>query len=208
MPRPGRRPAICDAAIELAATGGTHAVTHQGVDRRLDLPRGSTSYYYRTREALVGAAAERLVERSRERFESRMAGEPMLPGVLIADYLDELLTERRADVFARLALALDPSLAVGTRDALSRCFFSLPAAERLMTALSASDPRAADSRTAADELVTVLEGIVAAHTYGMHRRAGVGRGDLAETVRPLVERMLPISSEPPPTTGSADPASR
>jgi DNA-binding transcriptional regulator YbjK len=57
-----RRTAIADAAIELLAEGGTRALTHRKVDRKLGISEGSTSAYYSTREALTIAAAERMVE--------------------------------------------------------------------------------------------------------------------------------------------------
>lgn len=203
MPRPSRRPVICDAAIELAATGGNHAVTHQGIDRHLDLPRGSTSYYFRTREALIVAAVDRLVERSRDSFESRLAGDRMQPDRLIADYLDELLTQRRSDVLARLALMQDPAVDADARGALARCLFSSPAAEGLMVALSAPDA----TRAAAD-LITVLEGIVAVHIYGLRHSVTAVRGDLAESFQPMVQRALDVSSvRPPATTEPEVPAS-
>ena len=49
--RRSRRDLICEAALDLAAEGGNHALTHQAIDARLGLARGSTSYYYRTRAA-------------------------------------------------------------------------------------------------------------------------------------------------------------
>jgi len=57
-----RRTAIADAAIELLAEGGTRALTHRMVDKKLGIPEGSTSSYHRTRAELTRAAAERIVE--------------------------------------------------------------------------------------------------------------------------------------------------
>jgi DNA-binding transcriptional regulator YbjK len=57
-----RRVRIADAALELLASEGARGLTHRGVDARLRLPGGSTSYYFRTRAALLLAAAERLLE--------------------------------------------------------------------------------------------------------------------------------------------------
>ena len=54
-----RRTAICEAVLDLAAEGGNRAVTHGAVDRRLDLPKGSTSYYFRTKRALLEADCAR-----------------------------------------------------------------------------------------------------------------------------------------------------
>ena len=60
----GRRERIADAGIRLVATGGPHALTHLKVDAEAGLPRGSTSYYARTRRDLVRLVALRLSEGS------------------------------------------------------------------------------------------------------------------------------------------------
>jgi AcrR family transcriptional regulator len=57
-----RRAAIADAAIEVLAETGSRGLTHRAIDSQLDLAAGSTSYYFRTREALLTAAANRLIE--------------------------------------------------------------------------------------------------------------------------------------------------
>ncbi|WP_433514849.1 TetR/AcrR family transcriptional regulator [Nonomuraea sp. CA-143628] len=57
-----RRQEIADAAIGLLAAEGIRGLTHRAVDRAADLPEGSTSYYFRTRQALLRAAVERLAE--------------------------------------------------------------------------------------------------------------------------------------------------
>ena len=41
-----------DAAIDLLGTQGLRALAHTRVDERASLPKGSTSNYFRTRQAL------------------------------------------------------------------------------------------------------------------------------------------------------------
>ncbi len=53
---------MCDAAIRLLADDGTKGLSHLKVDRRAGVPDGTTSFYFRTRSALLRAAAERLAE--------------------------------------------------------------------------------------------------------------------------------------------------
>ncbi|NNU27201.1 TetR/AcrR family transcriptional regulator [Isoptericola sediminis] len=48
-----RRDDIAAAAMELVAEGGTHALTHRRVDRRLGLPEGTTSNHARSRRELM-----------------------------------------------------------------------------------------------------------------------------------------------------------
>ncbi len=57
-----RRRDLCDAAIQLLADDGAKGLSHLKVDRRAGVPDGTTSFYFRTRSALLRAAAERLAE--------------------------------------------------------------------------------------------------------------------------------------------------
>lgn len=57
-----RRRALADTAIELLASSGVHGVTHRAVEREAGLPLGTASNYFRSREALLVAAAERIIE--------------------------------------------------------------------------------------------------------------------------------------------------
>src|ERR1700733_13952545 len=57
-----RRRDLCDAAIQLLADDGAKGLSHLKVDRKADVPDGTTSFYFRTRSALLRAVAERLTE--------------------------------------------------------------------------------------------------------------------------------------------------
>ncbi|CQD13905.1 TetR family transcriptional regulator [Mycobacterium lentiflavum] len=65
-----RRRDLCDAAIELLAADGAKGLSHLKVDRRAAVPDGTTSFYFRTRSALLRAVAERLAELDLERLQS------------------------------------------------------------------------------------------------------------------------------------------
>jgi TetR/AcrR family transcriptional regulator, regulator of biofilm formation and stress response len=177
--RLSRRDLICEAALDLAAEGGNHALTHQGIDARLGLARGSTSYYYRTRHALVSAAIAHLARRSREHF---LAAVPSRPPettreatTLIAAQLETLLVERRRDVLARYTLLADAVADDELREGLASCLFSLPAATELMGVLGAPDPP-----TAARDLISLLEGLVFTQAFG----AGIVDADTSITGHP------------------------
>ncbi|MFD6857361.1 TetR/AcrR family transcriptional regulator [Rhodococcus sp. NPDC060090] len=163
--RASRRDVICDAALDLAAEGGNHALTHRGIDARLELARGSTSYYYRTRQALVSAAIARLTQGSSESFRAALPAEPPRSAeeasALITGQLETLVVDRRRDVLARYALAVDAASEEILRVALASCLFSRPAATTLMDSLGAHDPDGA-----ARDLIVLLEGMVFDLTYG------------------------------------------
>jgi len=54
-----RRERLGDAAIEILASAGARGLTHRAVDLHAGEPPGTTSRYFRTRDALLTAAAER-----------------------------------------------------------------------------------------------------------------------------------------------------
>lgn len=81
-----RRTAIADAAIELLAQQGTGRLTHRAIDAALTLPNGSTSYYFRTQEALLTAAAQRLAELDEQ------SGEAFLAQLQTGQSLSEVVT--------------------------------------------------------------------------------------------------------------------
>ncbi|MBM7806859.1 AcrR family transcriptional regulator [Geodermatophilus bullaregiensis] len=63
MPRrnPARRAALADAAISLLAAEGIHGLTHRAAEAAAGLPTGTAANYFRSREELLVAAAERAV---------------------------------------------------------------------------------------------------------------------------------------------------
>ncbi|WP_344547528.1 TetR family transcriptional regulator [Streptomyces spororaveus] len=61
-PAADRRTLIADTAIDLVAAAGLRGLTHRAVDGAAGLPAGSTSYYFRTRTALIAACYQRLAE--------------------------------------------------------------------------------------------------------------------------------------------------
>jgi len=61
-PNQRRRAQLADAAIALLARTGVHGVTHRSVEREAGLPAGTASNYFRSREALLVAVAERIGE--------------------------------------------------------------------------------------------------------------------------------------------------
>jgi DNA-binding transcriptional regulator YbjK len=67
---PERRIQILDAAIDILVDTGVGGVAHRQVDTRAGLPPGTTSNYFRTRQALLEAAAARTVDLHWQRVEA------------------------------------------------------------------------------------------------------------------------------------------
>lgn len=102
-----RREEIAAAALELVAEGGSHALTHRRIDRRLELPEGTTSNYARNRRALVRMAIDEVAALADIR-----GGNPPQPRTVneavaqLVPALEETIA-RGVDTRARMALSLD-----------------------------------------------------------------------------------------------------
>ncbi|MEV6757536.1 TetR/AcrR family transcriptional regulator [Streptomyces sp. NPDC051214] len=57
-----RRDRLRDAAIDVLAQAGSRGLTHRAVDAAADVPLGTTKNYFPTRDALLRAGTERIVE--------------------------------------------------------------------------------------------------------------------------------------------------
>jgi DNA-binding transcriptional regulator YbjK len=69
-PRPGATPRqrALDAALRVLGEHGLRALTHARVDAAAELPKGSTSNYFRTRQALLEGMVEHLARQERMDF--------------------------------------------------------------------------------------------------------------------------------------------
>ncbi|HMS77417.1 TetR family transcriptional regulator [Gordonia sp. (in: high G+C Gram-positive bacteria)] len=187
MVRPGdRRPMITDHAIVVLADGGARALTHQAVDRHAGLPAGSTSYYFRTRAALIAAVVERIRVHSRTAFDNaqaQSAGPVTAEGAaaLIAGQLRNLTGERWDQALAVFALLGEVREQPELRDALMRCLFSVDLATGLLGALGSAAPEA----DAAD-LIDLLTGRLVGLLFGADDRSPE---QVEETVTRLLRRI-------------------
>ncbi|WP_106849878.1 TetR/AcrR family transcriptional regulator [Blastococcus sp. Marseille-P5729] len=105
----GRREELTDAALEVVAATGLKGLSHRAVDTAAGAPPGSTSNYYRTRQALVDGVVERI-----EQFDLEVwAGFGPPPGSLgeftrwLARFAVAMTGEHARISRVRLALFLD-----------------------------------------------------------------------------------------------------
>ena len=117
--RKERRAVLADAAIDVVAEEGMRALTHRAVDARAVLPTGTTSAYFRTRQALLTALVRRLAELDRIELEAlgltpeqAAAGPPGPSGPPTGDELDAIA--------AGTALFIQHWLTTGRNRALAR----------------------------------------------------------------------------------------
>ena len=101
-----RRTHITDAAIATLANLGMRGLTHRAVDRTAELPEGSTSYYFRTRLALLEAVVDRLAESTTDDFEDTQLDLDELASVTAAQLMAWLRDGRQRHL-ARFEIALE-----------------------------------------------------------------------------------------------------
>jgi DNA-binding transcriptional regulator YbjK len=126
-PNPGeRRRELCDAAIRLLADDGAKGLSHLKVDRKTGVPDGTTSFYFRTRSALLLAVAERLAELDMANLQSvadnadgsrRGRSPSLLSKVVIQSGCEPELSRTRARYELTMQAARDPALAVTLQQA-------------------------------------------------------------------------------------------
>ena len=122
-----RRRELCDAGIAVLAEHGSRGLTHQQVDRHAGVPDGTTSYYYRTRVALLQGVGNRVAEIDMANLKSLTAAETASASpfgrlaqlVMLQSEGDGLLLNK-ARYELVLNAARDPALAETTQEFLSR----------------------------------------------------------------------------------------
>lgn len=95
---------IADAAIEVIAAEGMRGLTHRAVDRFAGLPAGSTSYYARTRAALLELAVARMVQHDNV---DAAAPPPDRLAEFLAGFVHAAITSGRTRMLARYEFALE-----------------------------------------------------------------------------------------------------
>jgi len=93
---------IADAAISVIAAEGMRGLTHRAVDREAGLPVGSTSYYARTRAALLELAIGRIVF-----LDQAAPGSSDSMAEFVAGYAFDAITSGRTRMLARYEFALE-----------------------------------------------------------------------------------------------------
>jgi AcrR family transcriptional regulator len=106
-----RREVILDAAIGLLGGEGVHRVTHRAVDAAAGLPAGSTSNYFRTRDALLNAVVERFAARERANWDEAAATvAPASPAALaeaLGRFIRDAVGPHRTLTLARYAILVE-----------------------------------------------------------------------------------------------------
>lgn len=187
---PDRRRLIARAALHVLATAGGRGLTHRAVDVAAGVPAGSTSYYFRTRAALMAACLDDLVEQDEAELDLMRplvtAGDPDVLAEAVADVVCRWLTAGRERHLARYELSLE-SL---RRPEVAEVLRTGGRAVRLRVAEVLSGLGAPDAAERADWLVACLDGIVFDRVAGAGRDLPVIRADVLVMTRRLTSLAL------------------
>jgi AcrR family transcriptional regulator len=152
-----RRDVLADAAIAVLADAGMRGLTHRAVDAAAGLAEGTSSYYFRTRAALLQACVDRLAAQTLAEVPRGGGGPGTVEGLVDASVaiVGRWLTADRARLLVRWELALEstrrPELGTALRDAGGRIRERVAATLR---GLGIADPE-----RRADDLVACLDGL-------------------------------------------------
>ncbi|MGO2599876.1 MAG: TetR/AcrR family transcriptional regulator [Brevibacterium aurantiacum] len=108
-----RRDVVTDSAIAVVAEQGVRGLTHRAVDALAELPVGSTSNVYRTRDALITGIMGRIGDLNSQQLDRlpdmfRDSGKPAQE--IAVDFCMNWLTTDRNRFYTMIMLSLDPAL--------------------------------------------------------------------------------------------------
>ncbi|MHC1561240.1 TetR/AcrR family transcriptional regulator [Actinomycetospora sp. C-140] len=162
-----RRDVLADAAITVLARAGGRGLTHRAVDAAAGLAQGTSSYYFRTRSALLQACVDRLAARTLADMPTDGAA-PATPDALVTvcvAVVGRWLAHDHERLLARWELALEST----RRPELETALRTSGARIRERVAATLHGLGVADPRRRADDLVACLDGLA------FDQLAGAGR---------------------------------
>jgi DNA-binding transcriptional regulator YbjK len=198
-----RRDRLADAAIELLAREGARGLTHRAVDTEANEPAGTTSRYFRTREALMRGALERartLHFGDLEEVRKAPAKARANATVDLAVIIHNALTTHRSRHLAMLELFLESIRRPELRAALTE---TRAAQNQLIREIH----RAAGLPITARESAALVNSLTGLVFTALTTPDAVG-GDPASTVDDLIKDILGTVRQPArPGRSAGDPSS-
>ncbi|AWZ18524.1 TetR/AcrR family transcriptional regulator [Streptomyces sp. ICC1] len=188
---PDRRTLIADTAIGLVADAGLRGLTHRAVDGAAALPAGSTSYYFRTRTALIGACYRRLAELDLADFDGdapAVGSDRNAAAGALGALLYRWLTAGRARQLARFELSLEAARNTELEAELHQAGLGARArAAAVLAALGARRPQ-----ESAELLAAWTDGLLYDRLAGAlaRSRPAPDRAELTATARRMIDAAL------------------
>jgi TetR/AcrR family transcriptional regulator, regulator of biofilm formation and stress response len=189
VPTQGRREQILEAALRVIGRSGREAVTHRAVAEEAGVPLGSTTYYFDSRDDLLGQALEHVARKEADRH--RELGEELrtakTPRALADMLLNQLIfeAEDRIAYIAEYELWLEAGRRPDLREAATAwCDAVQLAVAGAMEKLGSTDP-AAD----ASLVVAAIDGL-GERALGREDDAAQAAAEFRPQLRRLIERLL------------------
>jgi AcrR family transcriptional regulator len=147
-----RRDLLAAAALAVLDDQGIGALTHRAVAERAGVPAPSLAYYFPTKESLVEAALDRMVDRELEQFSaladalgpSDESSEQL--GAILAQALESLVRDARESQLAQFEVLVHVARGGAEDGAAARWLRAYDQlAERLLALVGVPEPRTAAS---------------------------------------------------------------
>lgn len=187
-PAPDRRTLIADTAIGLVASSGLRGLTHRAVDGAAGLPAGSTSYYFRTRTALIAACYRRLAELNVADGPQHLPDGRDGAARTLGAVLHHWLTAGRERQLARFELSLEAARNPELEPDLREAGLAVRArAAAVLAALGAREPQ-----ESAELLAAWVDGLLYDRLAGAlaHSRPAPDPAELTATARRMLDAVL------------------
>lgn len=188
-----RHDLVADAALRVLAQAGARGLTHRAVDAAAELPSGSTSYYFRSRAALLAGCVQRLLESTEQEIDALgplvSAADPKQLATALSGLLQQWLTTGRARQLARYELTLEAARQPNLAAELHRAGQLLR--ERMAHSLATCGANDPDRQ--ARLLIACVDGILFDRIVGAGSSQSLQPAELDLAARDLLSSILPGS---------------
>ncbi len=185
----GRREQILEATLRVIGREGREAVTHRAVAEEAGVPLGSTTYYFDSRDDLLGQALEHVAAQEVERY-TRL-GEELRAVKSGRDLADRLISELVAAAEDRVAYIAEYELwlEAGRRPDLREAAQSWCDAEQRSVAGALESLGSSDPAADASLVVAAIDGLGERLLAREENPAAAAR-ELRAELRRLIERLV------------------
>jgi DNA-binding transcriptional regulator YbjK len=185
----GRREQILEAALRVIGRSGREAVTHRAVAEEAGVPLGSTTYYFDSRDDLLGQALEHVAAREAERYDMR--AEELRDVKTPRELADRLIEELVAAAEDRIAYIAEYEiwLEAGRRPELREAAQNWCDAEQRSVAVAMEALGSSDPATDASLVVAAIDGL-GERVLAREEDPAEAAKEFRPELRRLVERLV------------------
>lgn len=185
----GRREQILEATLRVIGQKGREAVTHRAVAEEADVPLGSTTYYFDSRDDLLGQALEHVAAQEVQRYALlREELRSVRSGKELADRLISELVAAAEDRVAYIA-EYELWLEAGRRPDLREAAQGWCNAEQGAIAAAFQELGPSDPRADASIVVAALDGL-GERVLAREEDPAAAAKELEPELRRLIQRLL------------------